>query len=133
MQLKPVGRAVPPARTKPLRRGEGPSAPLRVIGECVRKTDSTLKGKEVSLIACLVWFEQDPQNGGLGQPALPVSTDLFRRGGDATTEPLFGVGLQTASFGPTRSPDRRSTLPKTGDPVARSIGARSLETDAQRR
>ena len=29
MQLKPVGRAVPPARTKPLRRGEGPSPPFR--------------------------------------------------------------------------------------------------------
>ena len=59
-----VGRAVP-------------SALLWVVGECGRKTDSTLKGKPVSL----VWFEWEPQNGGLGQPALPVSTDLFRRRG----------------------------------------------------
>ena len=46
---------------------------------------------------------------------------------------LFGVGLPTASFGPPRSPDRRPTLPKTGDLVARSVEVRGLETDAQRR
>ena len=46
---------------------------------------------------------------------------------------LFGVGLPTASFGPPRSPDRRPTLPKTGDPAARSVGVRGLETDAQQR
>lgn len=35
---------------------------------------------------------------------------------------LFGAGLQTASFGLTRSPDRWLVPPKTGDLTARSVG-----------